>query len=62
MLAPSSELPGPIAVSERTQAVKAYLLDLQDRICAALEAEDGGARFFEDSWERPPAAVAAAPG
>ena len=52
MLAPSSELPGPIAVSERTQAVKAYLLDLQDRICAALEAEDGGA----------PPAVAAAPG
>ena len=39
MLAPSSELPGPIAVSERTQAVKAYLLDLQDCICAALEAE-----------------------
>ena len=34
-------------------AVKAYLLDLQDRICAALEAEDGKARFFEDSWQRP---------
>ena len=33
-------------------AVKAYLLDLQDRICAALEAEDGGS-FFEDSWQRP---------
>ena len=36
-----------------THAVRAYLLDLQDRICAAVEAEDGGARFEEDLWERP---------
>ena len=36
-----------------TEAVKAYLLDLQDRICAALEAEDGGTRFVEDAWTRP---------
>ena len=35
-------------------AVKAYLLDLQDRICAALEAQDGEARFVEDAWERDP--------
>lgn len=34
-------------------AVKAYLLNLQDRICKALEQEDGQARFFEDRWERP---------
>ncbi len=34
------------------QAVKAYLLDLQERICAELEAEDGGARFIEDAWQR----------
>ncbi|MFL6235688.1 MAG: oxygen-dependent coproporphyrinogen oxidase [Thermoanaerobaculia bacterium] len=34
-------------------AVRAYLLDLQDRICAAVEAEDGVSRFAEDSWERP---------
>jgi len=34
-------------------AVRAYLLGLQDRICAAVEAEDGAARFEEDSWERP---------
>jgi coproporphyrinogen III oxidase len=34
-------------------AVRAYLLGLQDRICAAVEAEDGEARFAEDSWERP---------
>ncbi len=33
-------------------AVKAYLLDLQDRICNALAAEDGGAQFTEDSWTR----------
>lgn len=33
-------------------AVKAYLLDLQDRICTALAAEDGGAGFIEDSWTR----------
>ena len=34
------------------QAVKDYLLDLQDRICEALGAEDGSATFREDSWER----------
>ena len=33
-------------------AVKAYLLDLQDRICKVLAAEDGGAGFVEDSWTR----------
>ncbi|WP_126457057.1 oxygen-dependent coproporphyrinogen oxidase [Sulfuriflexus mobilis] len=33
-------------------AVKAYLLDLQDRICAGLEAEDGQARFEQDDWDR----------
>jgi coproporphyrinogen III oxidase len=34
------------------QAVKAYLLDLQERICAELETEDGGAKFIEDAWQR----------
>lgn len=33
-------------------AVKTYLLNLQDRICQGLEAEDEGATFEEDSWER----------
>ena len=33
-------------------AVKTYLLSLQDSICAALEAEDGSARFREDAWQR----------
>jgi coproporphyrinogen III oxidase len=34
-------------------AVKAYLLGLQDSICAALTAEDGGAEFQTDEWTRP---------
>jgi coproporphyrinogen III oxidase len=35
-----------------TQAILNYLLDLQHRICAGLEAEDGQATFEQDSWER----------
>ncbi|MEW8052545.1 MAG: oxygen-dependent coproporphyrinogen oxidase [Candidatus Thiodiazotropha sp.] len=38
------------------QQVKAYLLQLQQTICCALEEEDGKARFFQDSWQREPAA------
>lgn len=38
--------------SINTEFVRTYLLDLQDRICAAVEAEDGAARFQEDLWER----------
>lgn len=34
-------------------AVRPYLLDLQSRICAALESEDGSGKFVSDSWERP---------
>jgi coproporphyrinogen III oxidase len=37
-----------------TRDVRAYLLLLQDRICAALEAEDGEATFREDAWTREP--------
>jgi coproporphyrinogen III oxidase len=33
--------------------LRGYLLVLQDRICAALEAEDGGARFREDALDSP---------
>jgi coproporphyrinogen III oxidase len=33
-------------------AVRAYLLELQDRICAGLEAEDGSGQFREDNWTR----------
>jgi coproporphyrinogen III oxidase len=36
----------------RIEAVAAYLTALQDRLCAALEAADGGARFVEDLWQR----------
>ncbi len=32
--------------------VKDYLLGLQDRICAAIEAADGQAKFHEDLWQR----------
>lgn len=31
----------------------AYIQNLQDQICAALEAEDGKATFQEDLWDRP---------
>lgn len=36
-----------------TQAVRAYLLDLQDRITTAASALDGGS-FVTDTWEKPP--------
>ncbi|AOD13669.1 oxygen-dependent coproporphyrinogen oxidase [Xanthomonas fragariae] len=32
--------------------VRDYLTSLQDRICAAVEAADGQARFAEDLWQR----------
>lgn len=34
------------------EAVKDYLLKLQDRICRELEAADGKGVFVEDAWER----------
>ena len=38
---------------DQLSAVEAYLRDLQDRICAALQAADGdGRRFAEDAWTR----------
>ena len=43
------DLPTPADVA----AVKDYLMNLQDRICSALEAADGQSRFVEDSWQRP---------
>lgn len=33
-------------------AVKQYLLQLQDSICEQLAAEDGGGKFEEDEWTR----------
>lgn len=35
------------------EPVKEYLLQLQDRICDALELEDGQTCFEQDDWERP---------
>lgn len=32
--------------------IKTYLLDLQDKICAALAAADGSATFTEENWTR----------
>jgi coproporphyrinogen III oxidase len=34
------------------EKVKAYLLDLQNRICQGLEQADGSAVFIEDAWQR----------
>jgi coproporphyrinogen III oxidase len=34
------------------ETVKAFLLQLQDTICAGLEQADGKATFVEDAWER----------
>jgi len=39
-------------MSEQADRAEAFLRELQDRICAALEAADGGARFREDAWTR----------
>jgi coproporphyrinogen III oxidase len=43
--------------SEETRSVRdgmvAYVQALQERICAALEEQDGKATFKEDRWERP---------
>ncbi len=35
------------------ERMRAFLRDLQDRICARLEVADGRARFSEDAWQRP---------
>jgi len=35
------------------ERVRAYLLDLQQRICAAIEQADGQASFLVDDWTRP---------
>jgi coproporphyrinogen III oxidase len=36
-----------------SDAVRSYLLGLQDSVCRALEGEDGAGRFSEDCWSRP---------
>jgi coproporphyrinogen III oxidase len=39
-----------VPVEERADE---FFRELQDRICAALEAEDGAAQFRADRWQRP---------
>ena len=41
-----------MAEAPQLTAVRAYLQQLQDSICAALESEDGGATFRTDEWVR----------
>jgi coproporphyrinogen III oxidase len=41
------------ALDNFNAAVVSYFQTLQERICAALEEVDGGARFREDCWQRP---------
>ena len=36
-----------------TSQVRSYLLDLQQRICTAIEQADGQATFLHDDWTRP---------
>ncbi len=36
------------------QAIRDYLIDLQDRIVAGLEGQEDGTRFLHDDWKRPP--------
>jgi coproporphyrinogen III oxidase len=43
-----------------SNAVRHYLLELQDRICGELEREDGTAGFVEDAWSRDDADAEAA--
>lgn len=38
---------------ENIQAVKTYLMGLQDHICASLEMFEPQVRFHEDTWDRP---------
>jgi coproporphyrinogen III oxidase len=40
-------------VTELHRRAAEFFRGLQDRICAGLEAADGGGRFREDAWDRP---------
>ena len=41
------------SMSLEHSSVRLYLLNLQARICAAMEHEDGQAKFSRDEWSRP---------
>lgn len=40
-------------MEDQVNQVEQFLRELQNRVCAAVEAVDGKARFIEDVWERP---------
>jgi coproporphyrinogen III oxidase len=46
-------VPSPSPQLPDVDAVKTYLLALQDNICRALAEEDGGGQFATDEWTRP---------
>jgi coproporphyrinogen III oxidase len=41
-----------LSTSAQALAIEAFLRDLQDRICVAIEKADGSAQFREDLWQR----------
>ena len=43
----------PMVGTDDILAVEEWLRTLQDELCEALQALDGGARFRSDSWDRP---------
>ena len=47
-----SEITRPVITQKEIDTVKSYLLSLQDTICDALSAEDGGSEFKQDEWVR----------
>lgn len=46
-------MPEPLKVTTAITQVKDYLHNLQNHICAAIELEDGQAKFIEDLWQHP---------
>lgn len=44
-------LPDTIRISMTVEYIEAFFKDLQDRICLAIEKEDGAGNFHEDRWE-----------
>lgn len=47
----NSMLPEKIDANLAVAEIKAYLIDLQNKICRVLEDEDGKAKFLEDKWQ-----------
>ena len=46
-----NKLPEQLNVGHTISLVKAYLLDLQNRVCRFLEIEDEKAKFIEEQWQ-----------